>query len=485
MQDTRNNLYREFFNRIMLHKSIHITGILLFLALLTTVSCQNNDSAIDDEEEEYSGGKAATVFIKSADALGQPLHGLTHEEIRQFQMGNSLNRNNWVAAPSSTTARDGLGPLFNATACASCHVRDGKGNPYNSLNQPTQSLLFRLSVPGKNEQGGPLADPSYGQQFAHQSLLGVQPEGEVSVEFEEIQGTYPDGTAYSLRKPSFTFSNLNYGEMHPEIMVSPRLAPPMAGMGLLDALDEKTILEWADPDDKNNDGISGRPNYVWDVRKQKTVLGKFGWKANEPTAEQQIAGAFSGDMGITSSIFPQENLTPTQARLLAHIPNGGTPELEENALEDVLFYIQTLATPARRNWQDENVKQGKMLFFKAGCESCHRSKMTTSEKAVPQYLAGQTIRPYTDMLLHDMGEELADNRPDFEASGREWRTAPLWSMGLQKTVSKHTYYLHDGRARNAEEAILWHGGEAEKSKQAFMQYNKNERENLLKFLDSL
>jgi len=469
----------------MSYRFVHIVGIFIFLMALVTVSCQESESAMTDNEEEFSGGKTATVFIKSADALGQPLNGLTHEEIRHFQMGNSLNRNNWVAAPSSTTARDGLGPLFNATACASCHVRDGKGNPYNSQDQPTQSLLFRLSVPGKNEQGGPLADPAYGLQFAHQSVIGTKPEGTVSVEFEEISGHYPDGTAHSLRKPTFTFSGLNYGEMHPEIMTSARLAPPMAGMGLLDALDEQTILEWEDAEDKNNDGISGRPNYVWDVRKQKTVLGRFGWKANEPTAEQQIAGAFSGDMGITSAIFPEENLTPAQAQLMAHLPNGGTPELEDHALEDVLFYIQTLATPARRNWQDEEVKKGKLLFFKAGCENCHRSKMTTSETAFPKHLANQTIRPYTDLLLHDMGEGLADNRPDFEASGREWRTAPLWSMGLQKTVSKHTFFLHDGRARNPEEAILWHGGEAEKSKQAFMQYSLIEREALLRFLDSL
>lgn len=468
----------------MLHKFLNIISILTVF-LLTTLACRNMQSDTEDAEEEYSGGTSATVFIKSADALGQPLSGLTHEEIRQFQIGNSLNRNNWVAAPASASARDGLGPLFNATACASCHVRDGKGNPFNSADQPTQSLLFRLSVPGKNEHGGPVADPVYGTQFAHQSILDARPEGNVSVTFEEISGTYPDGTPYSLRKPAFLFSDLNYGDMHPELMVSPRLAPPMAGMGLLEALDDETILAKADPDDADNDGISGRPNYVWDVRKQKKVLGKFGWKANEPTVEQQTAGAFSGDMGITSAIFPEENLSPVQAKLMAHIPNGGTPELDDQGLEDVVFYIKTLATPARRNWQEKEVKQGKMLFIKAGCESCHTSKMTTSANAEPRYLANQVIRPYSDLLLHDMGEGLADHRPDFEATGREWRTAPLWSMGLQRTVSKHTHYLHDGRARNAEEAVLWHGGEAEKAKQSFMQMNKTEREALLKFLDSL
>lgn len=468
----------------MLHKCIYAVASILFITI-ATVSCNNTSAPWEDPEEAYSGGKNGTVFIKSADALGQPFPNLTHEEIRQFQIGNSLNRNNWVAAPSSTTARDGLGPLFNATTCASCHVRDGKGNPFTSLDQPTQSLLFRLSIPGQHALGGPLEDPHYGLQFAHQSVAGIKPEGKVEVTFEEMPGQYPDGTTYSLRKPTYTFSNLNYGPMDEQVLVSPRLAPAMAGMGLLDALADETILAKADPDDTDKDGISGRPNYVWDESLQRKVLGKFGWKANEPSVEQQTAGAFSNDIGITSRIFPHENYTASQAPYLKDVPSGGEPELENDALDAVVFYIQTLAVPARRNLEDPLVQEGKKLFFQIGCESCHTSKMTTRSDAQPAHLANQTIRPYTDLLLHDMGEGLADNRPDFDASGREWRTAALWGIGLQKTVSKHTYFLHDGRARNMEEAILWHGGEAEKAKNNFMHLKKSDREALLTFLESL
>jgi CxxC motif-containing protein (DUF1111 family) len=201
--------------------------------------------------------------------------------------------------------------------------------------------------------------------------------------------------------------------------------------------------------------------------------------------EQQTAGAFSNDIGITSRIFPHENYTSYQAQYLQKLPTGGNPELEDDALDAVVFYIQTLAVPARRNIEDFAVKEGKKLFFQIGCESCHTSKMTTSSTAKPVHLANQTIRPYTDLLLHDMGEGLADHRPDFEATGSEWRTAALWGLGLQKTVSKHTNFLHDGRARSIEEAILWHGGEAEKSKNSFMNLKKSERASLLKFIDSL
>lgn len=436
-----------------------------------------------EKEEEYSGGKEGTVFNKSADAFGQPFVNLTHDEIRQFQIGNSLNRNNWVAAPSSTTARDGLGPLFNASACAGCHARDGRGLPFNSAGQPTQSILFRLSV--RDSSGHPVPHPAYGGQLQHQSVAGVLPEGNIHITYEEQPGRYPDGTPYSLRKPSYRVENPAYGPLSDSVMISPRMAPHMAGIGLLDAVPEESILKNADPDDQDGDGISGRPNFVMDVRKQEKRLGKFGWKANEPTAEQQIAGAFVNDVGITSDLFPSEPLSPVQFASYSHLPNGGAPELEERALADVVFYIRTLAVPARREWDTPEVLKGRDLFGKAGCVSCHIPKMNTSPDAVPRYLAGQTIRPYTDLLLHDMGEELADHRPDGEATGSEWRTAPLWGIGLQKVVNKHTFFLHDGRARSLEEAILWHGGEAEKAKNAFKNYSKEDRSLMIRFIESL
>lgn len=436
-----------------------------------------------EQDEELMGGKEGTVFNQSADALGQPMPNLTHEEIRKFQIGNSLNRNNWVAAPSSTSARDGLGPLFNATACASCHTRDGRGLPFNSAGQPTQSLLFRLSV--LTAEGQVVPEPTYGNQLQHQSIAGVKPEGKIRIDYEEVPGQYPDGTPYSLRKPRYQIVEPGYGPVHPEVMISPRLAPHMAGIGLLDAVSEETILKQADPDDQDGDGISGRPNYVFNVRQGKNTLGKFGWKANEPTAEQQIAGAFVNDIGITSALFPHERMTDPQVKAHPGLPNGGNPELDDDALDDVTFYVRTLAIPARRDWDNKDVLKGKVLFEKAGCTSCHLPKLTTAPDANPKYLANQVIRPFTDLLLHDMGEGLADNRPDGLATGSEWRTAPLWGIGLQKVTNKHTFFLHDGRARNLEEAILWHGGEAEKARDNFMNFSKSERALLIRFIESL
>lgn len=448
-------------------------------------SCRSKEEDLSPEsDEELSGGRRGTVYDSTFNAFGNSFQDLTSDEVNRFVNGNSFNRNSWVVAPSSTPARDGLGPLLNASACASCHILDGKGSPFNSQGQLSQSILFRLSVPGAGTHGEPLPDPNYGGQFNPRSIPGVDAEGDVTVSYTELPGTYPDGTSYSLRKPTYLFSNLNYGPMT-GTLISPRTAPNMIGVGLLDAISEAAILANADPNDGNGDGISGKANFVWNQKKQQKVIGKFGWKANEPTAEQQTAGAFRGDIGITSSIFQKEDLTEFQFSNYGDLPNGGDPELEEKTLQDVVFYIRTLAVPARRNWQDTEVLKGKELFTKANCSGCHAPKMLTGSDVEPVYLANQTIRPYTDLLLHDMGEGLADHRPDFEASGTEWRTAPLWGTGLQYKVNKHTFMLHDGRARNVEEAILWHGGEAEKAKKAFMNYSRIERSQLLKFIDSL
>lgn len=455
--------------------------------LLTVYACKENTETVTPQEtdEEFSGGREGTVFDETFNAFGNALTNLTSDETDKFVIGNSFNRNNWVIAPSSTAARDGLGPLLNASSCAGCHALDGKGNPFQTDGIGiSQAMLFRLSIQGQGIHGEPKDDPNYGGQFNPKSIPNVDAEGEVSVTYEEIAGKYPDGTAYSLRKPTYKFTNLNYGAMN-GTMISPRIAPSMIGMGLLDAVSEKTILANVDVNDANGDGISGRANYVWDEKNQKKSIGKLGWKANQPSVEQQTAGAFNGDIGITSNLFPNEGLTTFQKQKYGNLPNGGTPEIDEAILQNVVFYIKSLAVPARRKWTDSDVLTGKQLFIKANCSGCHLSKMETSEYDSPKYLAKQTIRPYSDLLLHDMGVDLADNRPDFEATGLEWRTAPLWGIGLQKTVNKHTYMLHDGRARNVEEAILWHAGEATNSRNSYMKLSKDERDKVLKFIDSL
>ena len=465
-----------------------IRNIALGLLILSFYACKDTTDPAPttlETDEEFSGGKEGTIFDETFNAFGNALINLTSDETDKFVIGNSFNRNNWVIAPSSTAARDGLGPFLNATSCANCHALDGKGSPLGtdaiSINQ---ALLFRLSIQGTGIHGEPKDDPNYGGQFNPKSIPNVDAEGEVAVSYQEVPGTYPDGTPYSLKKPTYTFKNLKYGAMN-GTLISPRLAPHMIGMGLLDAVSEQTILSNADENDKNNDGISGRANYVWDEINKKKSIGKLGWKANQPSAEQQTAGAFNGDIGVTSKLFPKEDLTDFQKQKYGNLPNGGSPEIDETTLQNVVFYIKSLAVPARRNWKNTEILEGKQLFIKANCSGCHVTKMETGMYDSPKYLAKQTIRPYSDLLLHDMGEDLADNRPDFEATGKEWRTAPLWGLGMQKIVNKHTYMLHDGRARNVEEAILWHGGEATSSKSAFMKMKKEERVKVLKFIDSL
>lgn len=344
--------------------------------------------------------------------------------------------------------------------------------------------LVRLSILGTSIHGEPLPDPNYGNQLNDQAILNIPGEGAVQINYTEITGSFEDGTTYTLRKPELSFTGLNYGQFDASIMFSPRVGNQMIGLGLLEAIPESTLHELEDEMDINGDGISGKINYVWDYVNGETVVGRFGWKANQPSLIQQVAAAFIGDIGITSSIFPNENCQGNQADCKNAI-NGGKPEIDNENLEKVVLYASNLAVPARRNWDDIEVLKGKQLFLDANCNSCHIPKMMTGTHSKFEHLSNQEIRPFTDLLLHDMGEGLADNRPDFEADGNEWRTAPLWGIGLFETVNGHTYYLHDGRARNLMEAILWHGGEAEASKNKVLKMNKTERTALIKFLNSL
>ena len=436
----------------------------------------------EDKSEALSGG-AATVFATTRQAFGQPLPHLTADQETRFFVGNSFFNRNWVSAPSSTTARDGLGPLFNARSCSACHLHDGRGRPPES-GEDMLSMLVRLSVPGRDSEQGVVPEPTYGDQLNNLAVHGVPPEGRVLVSYEEITGAFADGEPYSLRKPTYTFADLNYGPMHPDTLASPRVAPAMIGLGLLEAVPEQTLMDLADPDDADGDGISGRVNKVWDKRRQRTVPGRFGWKANQPTVAQQVAGAFLGDIGITSPLFPHDNC-PSTASACRQARNGGSPELSENLFGHVVFYSRTLAVPARRRAQEPAVRRGRQLFDAAQCGACHIPTLRTGVVPGLPDLSQQVIRAYTDLLLHDMGAALADGRPDFEATGSEWRTPPLWGIGLVETVNRHTYFLHDGRARNLAEAILWHGGEAEAAKEYFRRLPAADREALLQFLRSL
>lgn len=452
--------------------------------------------------DELTGG-TTTVFATGRNAFSFPSANLSDAERTRFVIGNSFFKRNWVEAPASTTVRDGLGPHFIARSCAGCHTSDGRGEPPDILNRlgdhsPAVSLLMRLSVPGKADPKiGVVPEPVYGDQFNNAAVQGVKPEGEVRIKLTPVHGRFADGTRYTLQKPTYSFAHLGYGPMRSDVMVSPRIAPQLIGGGLLEAIDEADILENVASQARTPGPIKGQTNRVWDAMAGRDMLGRFGWKANVATIAHQTGGAFRGDIGITSSHFPEESCTASQTDCLksAHGAQGGktaqgnTVEIDDKTLDDVIFYQATLAPPARRNPQSATVKRGQQLFAQAQCTACHRPSYVTTDGPFPRLsspaLKGQKIWPYTDLLLHDMGPGLADGRPDFQASGQQWKTPPLWGVGLIKDVNSHERLLHDGRAKGVLEAILWHGGEAEASQKQVLKMNKSERDALVKFVESL
>ena len=447
-------------------------------------------SAIAQSQSPYSGG-GTTVFDSSVDAYTKPANNLTFYKRQSFFIGNSFFRNPWVIAPSSTTARDGLGPLFNTNTCESCHVRDGRGLPH-IRNKPLVALLVRLNVnleatsddDANLIRQGLIADPAYGNQIQHQSIPGVPAEATVTLEWSETIVEFADGSSAQLRKPQVILSQLAYGELHDKVALSARTAPAMIGLGLLEAIPESTLKQISQGQLQSDNGVSGKLNRVWDQRLQKTVPGRFGWKAGMPNVEQQVASAFSADIGITSSIFPESSCTKKQTKCLS-ARSGGMPELDDEFLGFITSYSKTLAVPARRNIRHKQVILGEHYFREAGCHQCHVGTMKTGEDKNFPALSWQEIHPYTDLLLHDMGEGLADHSREFLATGVEWRTPPLWGIGLMKTVNGHTNLLHDGRARNIEEAILWHHGEAEATRDHYVNMPRHKRQALVKFIESL
>lgn len=466
----------------------------VLLSALMMGACDDAPRFTQAEPGEALAGGKATVNKRDVNAFSMPSANLSPVRRLDFSVGNSFFRSPWVIAPSTTTARDGLGPLFNTNACQNCHIKDGRGHPPEPNDVNAVSMLVRLSIPDDPAQAelikknGVLPEPTYGGQLQDMSVPSVEPEGRVRIEYEPMPVRFRDGTVVELRKPTLSITHLGYGPMHPETRASVRVAPPMIGLGLLEAIPDAAILANADPDDQDDDGISGRPNWVWDDEQQAVAMGRFGWKAGQPNLNQQNVHAFSGDMGLTTSLRNFDDCTPAQADCLA-APNGngpdGEPEVSDNILRLVLFYSRNLGVPARRNIENPQVLAGKNLFYKAGCQQCHTPQFKTRHDAAEPELANQVIRPYSDLLLHDMGAELADNRTEFQATGREWRTPPLWGIGLTQTVSGHTQFLHDGRARDLLEAVLWHGGEAQAAQRQVLAFDAQQRSALLAFLNSL
>jgi CxxC motif-containing protein (DUF1111 family) len=419
---------------------------------------------------------ADTITAAGREAFTAPFIGLSRQHRREFFTGDSFFNDQWVSAPASAANRDGLGPLFHARSCSGCHVKDGRGAP-PSGDEVMTGLLLRLSA----ADGMP--DKIYGSQLAVRALPGVEPEGEVTVKWIETSVTLTGGEIINLRRPEIKVTRWNYGQPDAGLALGPRLAPAVFGGGLLEAVEG--VGKNADPDDKNHDGISGRMNMVVDRATKEKVPGRFGWKANMASLRDQAAAALAGDMGITTAEHPDGEYTPAQAPKLSAIPNGGKPEADLLVMDRLESYLRGLGAPGRRNTADLAVQRGEALFKSLNCAACHLPEMRTGNDHAFKELHGLTIHPFTDLLIHDMGPDLADGRPDGEASGSEWRTAPLWGLGLNNAVNGNVFLLHDGRARTPTEAILWHGGEAEASRNAFKALEGEDRAALIKFLESL
>lgn len=433
---------------------------------------------------EPNSGGAMTVHETNRNAFSQPAANLDVQRRGEFFIGNAFFNSAWIVAPASAGARDGLGPLFNARSCDACHNNDGRGRPPEHEGERPVSLVIQFATPTPGDNNAPGSDPRYGGNLNPFAIGGVPAEGTVKIENREVHGKFADGETYTLVAPTYKFQDLQYGELTHDTQFSPRVAPSVFGVGLLEAIPEAQILERSDPADSDKDGISGRPNRVWDHVAKKVVMGRFGWKLNQPDVAHQTAGAFSSEVGMTTSLRPDENCTEVQTACRAS-PTGGQPEISDEIFRHIVNYQHMLGVPARRRLDTPEVKQGARLFAESGCAACHRATFVTGDVKDEPWLSKQTLHPFTDMLLHDMGAGLADGRADFEADGNEWRTAPLWGIGLQHAVNGHTRLLHDGRARDVSEAILWHGGEGERAKEAFRSLSKAEREALLAFIDSL
>jgi CxxC motif-containing protein (DUF1111 family) len=435
-----------------------------------------SDSRVPAGAHTALSGGATTVFDATVNAFSLPAANLAGDALEAHDRGDEAFEDVFVPAPAPE--HGGLGPVFDNVSCEACHQGDGRGRPPNP-GEPISSLLFRASIAGLGPHGGPNPVPGFGGQLQLRAIAGFTPEAAATITYVETEGVFADGTPFQLRVPSYTLTG-GYAPLPGGVLVSPRTAPAVFGLGLLEAVPAVEVLARADPRDRNRDGISGKANLVWDQARGRMALGRFGWKANAPNLVQQTAGAYNGDMGVTSSLFPSEACEGQVAGCEPH-----PPEVDDQTVRDVAFYNQTLGVPARRDLDHAETTAGEQLFHAAGCGGCHVATLVTgSLRGVPQ-VSRQVIHPYTDLLVHDMGPGLADNRPDFEASGSEWRTAPLWGIGLVEMVNGHTNFLHDGRARSLLEAVMWHGGEAQAARDRVLRMTADQRSALVAFLGSL
>lgn len=460
------------------------------LTLITLLIGCSKAPVPDFSESELQPGGSLTAKRLSDRSYIYPGKGITKAQELDFWTGFSLFRDPWVIAPSSTKDRDGLGPLFNARSCVACHDAGGRARAPEAGEFLPLALIIRLGSTDRNIMD---VDPVYGGQLQpraidyHRSRLPkkVKPEAWLKMDFDVLKGKFADGTTYQLQKPNYELTKLGYGELAPHIGLSPRHAPNVFGMGMLDAISDADLLAQEDESDSDGDGISAKYNRVPNVITGDIEIGRFGFKAKHPNMDQQVAGAFRGDIGITSTLFPDEACTETQTSCALASTLGGhdSVEIPDKLLTLVNDFNRFLAVPPARKLQQKLA--GRTLFYQLNCQQCHTPSYQTDENYPVKEMAGQTIWPYTDLALHDMGEGLADGVNEHSANGREWRTPPLWGIGLQEAYTGQQRYLHDGRARSIEEAILWHGGEAQASQQAYINLSKKQRTQLLEFLAAI
>ncbi len=417
-----------------------------------------------------------TVFNASSGAFGLPGPSVGGSELADHNAGDVVFNAAFVPAPAPINP--GLGPRFENVSCSACHANDGRGQP-PVPGQPFPTILYRLSVPGMTPHGGPAPVPGYGTQLELKAIIDLTPEATVQVSYRDSIGTFTDGTTFTLHVPYYTIGS-PYLPMPAGVMTSPRVAPPNFGVGLLEAVSDSTIEALASSPAAAAAGATGVANLVWDSGGRRMAVGRFGLKANVSTIVDQVAGALDNDMGVTSGYFPTEPCSDPMPGCATH-----APDIPDSLVDKVVTYIRTLGVPARRNVRDPTVRHGADLFAESGCTSCHVPKLVTGVIAGEPELSNQTILPFTDLLLHDMGPALADGRPDFLATGSQWRTRPLWGIGLTQLVNGQVNFLHDGRAQTLMEAILWHGGQATDSREKVRQLSTSDRNALLAFLNSL
>ncbi len=467
-----------------------LAGVLLACG---AIGGDGDESATTEPIEPRSGGMT-TSFNDTSEAFAKTARNINSRERVVFAQGTEVFNAYWTADPNDEFG--GLGPNFDMVACAPCHVNDGRGTGPATDGPLPDGMITKLATD----------DPSmferFGKQITRQHTEGT-PEAQVSVVYEEVPGEFADGETYSLRRPTYVVEPGDGGPLDGDAVLGVRQAPQLSGMGLLELLPEADLEELADPEDEDGDGISGRLSEGTDLLTDTKMLGRFGWNASVPTIEQQAATALAGDMSLTSRYFPGDECldggecerhgSPTTSRWTVSDQGSRGPEesdedsdweVTDEQLFELTIYTMGLGVPAIRDVEDPEVLRGRDLFEDAGCTSCHAGGFTTG-KGYMQGLSNQPVNPFTDLLLHDMGEELGDMTVSGDTVPTEWRTPPLWGIGLVETVNGHTTFLHDGRARNLEEAVLWHGGEAEATRDAYRTMDADDRAAVIRYLESL